>query len=234
MYYPYEVYQLTVDDWHGEFEFIPLSELADESSATYVFNGDSSLADQPDTWAKAEVEKAISMDLVPRHMMNRYTEQITRAEFSTLAIRFVESFSDHTVDEILGHLHLQIDESAFTDTKDEAVLAAYAFGIVNGKGSRTFDPNGAITRQEAAVMLTNTAKFLQIRSNGAALKFSDADEISQWARSSVEFISTVSDKDAQLPVMGSTGDNMFSPAGTYTRQQAYITFKRLFHSDEPH
>ena len=48
----------------------------------------------------------------------------------------------------------------FADTNDAAIAAAYVLGILNGTPATTFSPNGSITRQESAAMLSRTAKVL--------------------------------------------------------------------------
>ena len=48
-------------------------------------------------------------------------------------------------------------QTPFTDIDDDYVTAAYTIGIVSGVGNDMFNPDSAITRQEAAVMLNNLA-----------------------------------------------------------------------------
>lgn len=177
-------------------------------------------SDAPNAWAAEEVTKAINNNLVPSSLQNKYKENITRKEFCDLAISLVQSISGKSIDEVLSSKGLTISENAFSDATDKNVLAAYTLSIVSGKGNGLFDPNGKITRQEAAVMLANTAKALGIDINSDEAVFADSDSIASWAKVAVNYVSS-------SKVMNGTG-NGFSAKGNYTRQQAYITIFRLF------
>jgi hypothetical protein len=187
--------------------------------------------DNPAQWAKDEVYTAIHLDLVPEDMQNGYAQNITRAEFSRLAIKFLTVMTGRSIDEMLIETDKTIDKNVFNDTTDEAILAAYAFGIVTGKSKSIFDPNGNITRQEVAVMLSRTAKLFDIHSSSEGIEFADKGNIASWAIEAVAFVSSVEDITNNALIMGGTGNNNFSPNANYTRQQAYITMKRLFNAE---
>ena len=75
---------------------------------------------------------------------------MTRAQFATIVVRG------------LG-LPL-MNTNTFTDVKAGSWYApyvgtAYSYGIVNGRTANTFDPEGTITRQEAAAMVARAAKL---------------------------------------------------------------------------
>lgn len=177
--------------------------------------------DSPDGWASAEVEKAISLDLVPEHLQNHYKENITRGDFCNLVINMLEVGTGKLAEELISDKGIAQSGNPFTDTAEDFILQANALGIVNGKGNGIFDPNGSITRQEAAVMLTNAAKVLDQAVNSAETAYADAASIAAWAKPSVSFVSSAG-------VMNGTGNNSFSPLGTYSRQQAFMTIVRLF------
>ncbi|PYI51017.1 S-layer homology domain-containing protein [Paenibacillus flagellatus] len=187
--------------------------------------------DQPADWAKGEVDAAIAAGLVPDAMRIGYANAITRADFSELAVRLLSVKTGKSIDGLLAERGKRIDRSAFRDTDDRDVLAAYALGIVSGKDGGLFDPYGDITRQEAAVMLSRTAQALGLGEAGAAAaSFADDGDVAAWAKAAVLFVASVKDKTNGAAVMGSIGDNAFDPAGRYTRQQAFITIKRLLNA----
>ena len=114
----------------------------------------------------------------------------------------------------------------FEKTEDflyyESVIAAYNIGIVNGVSESEFNPNGDITRQEAAAMLMrvykNYAEWENIQND---YLFADNDVIADWAKEDVCGINS-------LGVMQGMGSDTFAPLEHYTVEQAIATFLRLY------
>jgi hypothetical protein len=184
----------------------------------------------PSEWAAAEVTEAIARGLVPAELQSSYTEYMTRAEFCKTAITFIEAVSGNAAEEVLSARGLTVDKKAFSDTADPDILAASALGIVNGKGDGKFDPQGSITRQEAATMLSRVVTALELDrlSPAAGSKyFTDSYEIADWANAGVNFILSCAIPDTETAVMNGVGNRRFSPKGTYTREQSFITMLRL-------
>ena len=146
--------------------------------------------DQLDAWAKAEVDEAIEAGLIPSGLQNKYKEKITRADFSKLIINYVEWYSGLTIDEVLEAEGLSLKDNPFTDTSSVEIIAANKLGIVNGKGNGKFDPNGSITRQEAATMLTKTAEALGYEVKAKSTTYADSSSIATWAKAGVDFVSS--------------------------------------------
>ena len=184
--------------------------------------------DVPSDWAQEEVALAVEAGLVPDALQRGYTENITRLDFCRLVITLIERKTGKSIDEVLAGRGLKLDYSAFTDTKDKSVLAAFALGIVSGRGGGVFDGASGIVREEAAKMLANAAAVLGINPNAAPVAFSDAGSFSAWAVDAIAFVSSTVDKVSGKPVMGGVGEGLFSPRGSYTRQQAFITMLRLY------
>ncbi len=90
-------------------------------------------------------------------------------------------------------------ENPFTDIKPGSwyegyIGAASAWGIVSGRTADTFDPEGIITRQEAAVMVARAAKLcgMDTERDTAAIRdtlsqFPDYVKAYDWTRSSLAF-----------------------------------------------
>jgi len=174
-------------------------------------------ADSPSSWAKAEVDEAIELGLVREAFQSDYKANITRADFCVLIMTLVDSVSNGPPE---GATDDEPD-NPFEDTHVYAVIRAYHLGIVTGKAEGIFDPAGAIQRQEAAAMLTLAAKVLGMDTSAKASSFADGAGISAYAKESVDFV-----YDAEI--MRGTGNDMFNPAGFYTREQAYMTVLRLY------
>lgn len=114
----------------------------------------------------------------------------------------------------------------FEETQDfpyyESVIAAYNIGIVNGVSETEFNPNGDITRQEAAAMLMRVYKnYGAVEDVPNDYLFADNDSIADWAKEDVYQVN-------RLGVMQGVGNDMFAPLGNYTVEQAIATFLRLY------
>lgn len=169
------------------------------------------LLDAPSTWAAAQVNTAISKDIVPLRLQFRYSQPITRGEFSALAVLLYETSTGSEITE----------RSFFADTEDINVQKLAGLGVVSGVGHGNFAPSDSLTREQAAVILTRLADAIGQPLPQASSTFADSLQISSWATQAVGQIQGAG-------IMEGTGNNMFSPQGAYTREQSIITILRLF------
>ena len=165
-------------------------------------------------WAQSAVSDAIDKDFVSTSLQTNYTDSITRGEFAMLAMRWVrytgfDMYSIHPT-------------HTFSDVKNAYyVEQAYALGIVKGITDDTFDPDGLITREQAATMLMRACAAIgQDTSNKPDAGFADASDISDWAIDGVNYCKANN-------IMQGVDDNNFDPQGTYTREQSIVTFDRI-------
>ncbi len=183
--------------------------------------------EEMDAWAYEEVCAAIEEELVPGSLQNLYRNNINRSEFCDLVVQAVTEITEKSVKDLVQEktgksLRVWQQDYPFMDTSDSDVIAAYALGVINGRGNKVFDPYAGITRQEAAVMLTNAAKLLGADISGSADSgFNDGTVIASWAQDAVDFV-------FEHNIMNGTGGNAFSPLNPYTREQSYMTIYRLF------
>jgi hypothetical protein len=114
----------------------------------------------------------------------------------------------------------------FEDVSDDScrnyVAWAAANGIVTGRNSKAFDPDGAITREELALMLYRYVKFAKLQLNEAAgtVPFADIDLVGSGAREAVLYMQRIG------LFTGRTG-NTFDPKATATRAEVASVFARL-------
>ena len=169
---------------------------------------------QPDTtlstWAVEPVAAAIATGLVPQSLQHSYAQATTRAEFCALAVALYENLKGG----ITGH-------TTFSDTTDVNVEKAAAIGVVAGVGDNRFDPDAALTREQAATMLARLAEALGHPLPKTMPTFADSMALSSWAVVSVGSMQVSG-------VMGGVGDNLFSPKTAYTREQSIVTLWRLY------
>ena len=194
---------IPLSDVPAELDWKPLSEFANESSA----GKNNELSD----WAVNEVNAAISAGLVPADLQNNYQSPISRASVAQMFINLVEKASGQTIDELLAANGAAINENAFVDTKDPAVLAANALGIINGVGDRRFAPEATLTRAQAAAIINRIARMLGANTDGFDHEFTDVS--GHWV--SVELGWPVSSG-----IINGIGENKFAPNSELTREQA--------------
>ena len=138
-------------------------------------------------------------------------EIMTRAEFCTFAVNLYEDVTGKTITERVK----------FTDTTDANVEKAAAAGIVTGVGNGRFDPEGELTREQAAVILARLAAAAGKPIPAFEAVFSDIDSVSPWALAGVGQVQGIG-------IMSGTGADLFSPKDNYCQEQAAITLLRLF------
>ena len=164
-------------------------------------------------WAQAEIEEMYRKGIVSGVTATTFEPDraVTRAEFAALIARALELAAT--------------TPAGFFDVADGAwyassVNAAANAGIIAGYGG-AFRPDDRITREEMAVVI---AKAYQYRDGEAASgsigKFSDIDQISDWAVTSVDTATS-----AGL-IAGMTADT-FAPQEYTTRAQTAVIISRL-------
>ena len=182
-----------------------------------------------DSWAYDEVVKSIEADLVPTYLQNQYKINIDRGDFAALVVTLLEQASGKDIDTLVKEetgktINELVTAYPFTDTTDTNVIAANALGIISGKGNGIFDPYASIKRQEAAALLMRIGKYMgKTDIEDIGTNFTDSSSIQSYAVEAVNYVNA-------LNVMKGTSDTIFSPNGTYTRQQAYITALRLYNA----
>ena len=112
-------------------------------------------------------------------------DSLTRAEFAAMAINALGLNQKQT--------------TAFSDVKSSRWFSGYVggvchYGIASGKGNGRFDPDGTITRQEAAVMVARAAALCGMDTEMTAARirrvlaaFSDYVTAADWAQEPLAF-----------------------------------------------
>jgi len=165
-------------------------------------------------WATDSVQNAIEagiMEGIGGAVLNfAPQEKITRAQFAALLLRLTNN-SPAEANSV----------SPFSDVKADAwyygyVLKAQELGILQGVTSTTFKPNGTISRQDMAVMISRAFK---LQDSSAASTFKDQKSISSYASSAVKVVT------GNGYMTGFNG--AFNPSGAVTREMAAVVAVRL-------
>lgn len=111
----------------------------------------------------------------------------------------------------------------FSDTKTHwakhDIDIAVTNGVCNGKTTTEFKPNDAITREEAAVMISNYKKIAD-NNFDKINKYKDASKVASWAKPGVEGI-------IEKGYMSGYSDNTYRPKNKITRAEAVATLSRI-------
>lgn len=178
-------------------------------------------------WAVAELERAWEAGVFPEEIdpyRDDCTRGMIRAEFAAITVRLYETLG--------GNLHQsqsfqQLHPHPFTDIDnyDYDIREAYGLGFVYGVDKEHFDPNGTLTREQAAAMLGRVyEKFHGPVPYAEATLFADDRKISAYAINAVDLL-------ARNGVVGGVGNNEFAPKKTLTVQEAVIMALRMLESD---
>ena len=157
---------------------------------------------EPSSWAKAEVEDALALGIVPEALNGKFQSAVTREEFCTLAVKTLEVFYGMTGEALCQQREVQIDEEFFADTACREILITTALGITVGRGQdeesgkAIFMPDAQITRAEAARMLWLVGKILEngVKSQYLTDVFGEAEPLPfrdsympSWAEEGVDY-----------------------------------------------
>ncbi|MCL2004226.1 MAG: S-layer homology domain-containing protein [Oscillospiraceae bacterium] len=165
-------------------------------------------AGTPSAWAADWVDGAIELGLVPQSLQSDYTQAATRAEFCALAVAVYERAKG----EITGRVY-------FLDTDDVNVQKAVYAGIAAGSVISRFNPDDPLTREQAAVMLSQLADALDSPLPREAATFTDIESAAVWAVEPIGHVQAAG-------IMSGVGGGLFAPQDSYTREQSIVTMAK--------
>jgi hypothetical protein len=165
----------------------------------------------PTDWAMEAVAFLETNQLAPEELFSNYNSAIRRDEFSAMMIGIYDlacqnnysfvGYPDPFSDTIANRYSLEIKK-------------AHRMGLIAGTSSNTFSPFSNITREDVAVLISRFIKQVYLQEEiPFSKRIADISSISEYALASVEYC-------LSHQVMNGTGDDMFSPKGLLTRQEA--------------
>lgn len=186
-----------------------------------VYNGSNWGLFYPETkidgWGQSYLTKALNLDLIPSSLYGKdYTQALNRTQFTQLAMSLFTQLSLR-INPDWDWKGIDMGRFPFSDTLDESVLMAFDLGVVNGVSEGVFGAYDPINREQAAVLLA----ALYEKATGVTaptlspVPYQDRDDISNWASSSVDFLS-------HMGIVSGAGDNKFNPLHDITGQEAVI------------
>ena len=210
----YQYLDETIRHIKGMLEIIDLYNNYGLDISEYIYTDKSTNASQ---WATPYIKKASDYGILLGYLQMGYTRALTRAEFCTYLVNLIESKSGKNIDEIILDKGTQL-VSPFEDCQYYYVDCVYKLGIISGIDEKTFEPLGSLTREQAAKMLTQTAKVLGIKTDvNTDYNTSGA---SDWAIDGIKFV-------IDRGIMTGT-DAGFEPKAGYSKEQALSSMVRFY------
>ena len=166
-------------------------------------------ADTPSDWAKAAVEQARKLGLVPEHLDGSWRRWLNRAEFAAFAVLLYEHLDGRAI----------TAWSLFDDTTDVNVEKLAGLGIVKGDGTGKFNPDGNFSREMALTLMYNIMIKLGYYLPSAEPNFSDADSISPWAREAIGALQ-------RAGIIKGDGTR-FNAQETFSREMGVVTMAQI-------
>lgn len=152
-----------------------------------VVNFGKTFADIQGHTNQAAIEALASRNIINGKSETRFepNSTMTRAEFATIIVRALGLPANSNA--------VFIDVTS-NDWFYEYVNTAYSYGIIKGISESDFNPNGTITREEAAVMVARAASLCGMDADTETLEardilaeFFDYVKASDWAQGSLAF-----------------------------------------------
>lgn len=175
-------------------------------------------------WAAAAVKTAAAKSLVPYDFTDKYESNITREELAVLIANFITVAGNHAnMDAHLKSEGTVYLEGCFEDCegRDEAIDQLYALDIISGKSETKFEPDGLVTRQEAAAFFTRAAKQFMYIGTEYSLNVSDKNKVAKWAEFYVRW-------SMDKGILSADDHNKIYPEDAMTVQQAITALSRLY------
>ncbi|MDR1571436.1 MAG: S-layer homology domain-containing protein [Clostridiales Family XIII bacterium] len=170
-------------------------------------------------WARSDAQKLYDKGVTPFGILWGFKSNITRSEFAALLVSAYEMKKAEVKEP---------GDNPFGDTSASPfvleITKANKLGIVNGKSADVFDPDAAVTREEAAKMISIT--YTLIRGNAfpetvnVAVPYADASQIANWA---MPYVAYAYDNK----ILQGTDTGGFLPKGNMTREAAMVAVSRM-------
>lgn len=151
-------------------------------------------------------------------------QEITRGEFASLMVRGIG-------------IRPETEPAPFSDVKasdrySSAINSAYAYRLISGFEDGTFRPKDKITREEAMVVVAKMMVMTSLKAKLSAQDtdtilqpYSDADEISSWARSGIA-------DSIQAGIVSGRSGTELAPKAYVTRAEVASIVRRLLQKSE--
>ncbi len=192
----------------------------------------------PADWARDAVGRAYCLRIFRPYDMPGYSSDnrlgaavpesdfgasINREDFCQMAAALYNELTPYEENPFRGAESSATEKKlpVFTDTTNTDVRKMAYLGVITGVGEGVFDPEGELTREQAATILSRLAGVLKLDLPTGAATFDDSGSVASWAKDAVGQMQ-------KSGIMGGMGNNQFGPQGSYSWEQSIATLMRLY------
>ena len=163
-------------------------------------------------WAKVYIDKAVEIGIVSGYENGAFLpdKEMTRAEFATIVWNMAGKPAS---EEKLNLNDVTSDDWFYTQ-----IVWAYKNGYISGTSENEFSPNANITREQAMTILWRYKG--SPNAENATDKFSDCNEISDYAKSAMNWA-------AANNIISGTRETELAPKSNATRSQLAAIIVRI-------
>ena len=145
-------------------------------------------------------------------------KSISRIEMAEMTVMVIEAIYGDPIDTVMTRKNVYT-RSSFNDTSSYVALAVDALGIMSGVGNNKFNPNGTLTRAEAAAIANRLARLTGLNTSGYYHNFSDTYR--HWSDPELGWPATAN-------IIKGKDNWRFDPDGTLTVEQAIVIAYRTY------
>ena len=163
-------------------------------------------------WAKAYIDKAVEMGIVSGYENGMFLpdKEMSRAEFATIVWNMAGKPASEK--------KLNLNDVTPDDWFYTQIVWAYKNGYISGTSENEFSPNANITREQAMTILWRYKG--SPNAENAADKFSDCHEISDYAKSAINWA-------VANNIISGTSKTELTPKANATRAQLAAIIVRI-------
>lgn len=175
-------------------------------------------------WAQSAIKVAAAKSLVPYEFTNIYEKNITREEFAELLANLIVVAGNYaSMDAYMNATGTVYLTGNFSDCvgRSETIDQLFAIGIISGRTETLFEPDGAVSRQEAAAVMTRVANLFMYVGTNDKLNCTDKSGVADWANFYVRWI-------LDKGIMTLDDGGYFYPGDSMSVQQAIAAVSRLY------
>lgn len=182
-----------------------------------VMQSNKTFTDVETSWAKNDINELLSKGIVDEQVTFSPQDNISREEFTTWVTR-AYGLTDQNASAPFGDI--QSGSEHYSE-----IASAFNQGIISGRSASEFDPEGTITRQEMAVILSNALEAYDNKRRNAKLtedlaELTDGAEVANWADDEMALMIELGLFEAEAGAI--------DPNGTVSKELAASILKKIY------